>query len=149
MTEQRESQGDALERIAKVGTYRTLGEQKLSPAEERFEKARRTIGLFLAPLIFIVFLLLPLDMEAQQQRLAAALLFVIVLWISEAIPIPIGAIWSGAQMLEHLGEEEAAAAVLAALEEMLANNGPRTRDLGGTATTAEVTAALTERFARR
>ncbi len=90
MNEQRESQGDALERIAKAGTYRTLGEQKLSPAEERFEKARRTIGLFLAPLIFVVFLLLPLDMESTQQRLAAALLFVIVLWISEAIPIPIG-----------------------------------------------------------
>src|SRR5687767_7001302 len=90
MAEQRESREDALERIARVGTYRTLGEQKLSPAEERFEKARRTIGLFLAPLIFVVFLLLPLDMEPAQQRLAAALLFVIVLWISEAIPIPIG-----------------------------------------------------------
>ena len=90
MAEQGESRGDALERIASVGTYRTLGEQTLSPAEERFEKARRTIGLFLAPAIFIIFLLLPLDMESTQQRLAAALLFVIVLWISEAIPIPIG-----------------------------------------------------------
>ena len=85
-----ESHGDALERIAGVGTYRTLGEQKLSPAEERFEKARRTIGLFLAPAVFVIFLLLPLDMQADQQKLAAALLFVIVLWISEAIPIPIG-----------------------------------------------------------
>jgi tartrate dehydrogenase/decarboxylase/D-malate dehydrogenase len=62
---------------------------------------------------------------------------------------PIGAIWSGAQMLEHLGEEEAAAAVLGAIEEMLASDGPRTPDLGGTATTADVTAALTARFARR
>jgi len=84
------SQGDALQRIAKAGTYRTLGEQTLSPAEERFEKGRRTVGLFLAPLVFVVFLLLPLDMDSTQQRLAAALLFVIVLWISEAIPIPIG-----------------------------------------------------------
>ena len=90
MSEPRESQGDALERIGQAGTYRTLGEQKLSPAEERFEKGRRTIGLFLAPLVFIIFLLLPLDMESDQQKLAAALLFVIVLWISEAIPIPIG-----------------------------------------------------------
>jgi len=90
MNKSRESQGDALERIASAGTYRTLGEQKLSPAEERFEKGRRTIGLFLAPLIFVIFLLLPLDMESDQQKLAAALLFVIVLWISEAIPIPIG-----------------------------------------------------------
>jgi sodium-dependent dicarboxylate transporter 2/3/5 len=82
--------GDALERLAKVGTYRTLGEQTLSPQEERFEKARRTIGLFLAPVVFLVFLLLPLDMDSNQQKLAAALLFVVVLWISEAVPIPIG-----------------------------------------------------------
>jgi solute carrier family 13 (sodium-dependent dicarboxylate transporter), member 2/3/5 len=87
--EERKS-GDALERLAQVGTYRTLGEQKLSPQEERFEKARRTIGLFLAPAVFLIFYLLPLDMEETQQKLAAALLFVVVLWISEAIPIPIG-----------------------------------------------------------
>ena len=90
MSEKGESHGDALERIAEVGTYRTLGEQKLSPAEERFEKGRRTIGLFLAPAVFLIFYLLPLDMDETQQKLAAALLFVIVLWISEAIPIPIG-----------------------------------------------------------
>jgi tartrate dehydrogenase/decarboxylase / D-malate dehydrogenase len=64
----------------------------------------------------------------------------------QGIANPIGAIWSGVQMLEHLGEAEAADAVLAALEQMLANDGPRTRDLGGTATTAEVTAALASRF---
>ena len=45
MNEQRESKGDALERIGQAGTYRTLGEQTLSPAEERFEKGRRTICL--------------------------------------------------------------------------------------------------------
>jgi tartrate dehydrogenase/decarboxylase/D-malate dehydrogenase len=67
----------------------------------------------------------------------------------QGIANPIGAIWSGAQMLEHLGEEEAAAAVLAAVEAMLADDGPRTRDLGGTATTAEVTTALSGRFASR
>src|ERR687894_324739 len=90
MAAQAESHGDALERLTKVGTYRTLGEQVLSPQEERFEKGRRTIGLFLAPAVFLVFYLLPLDMDFTQQKLAAALLFVIVLWISEAIPIPIG-----------------------------------------------------------
>jgi tartrate dehydrogenase/decarboxylase/D-malate dehydrogenase len=52
-------------------------------------------------------------------------------------------------MLEHLGEEQAAATVLAAVEEMLASDGPRTRDLGGTATTVDVTAALTASFANR
>jgi tartrate dehydrogenase/decarboxylase/D-malate dehydrogenase len=61
----------------------------------------------------------------------------------QGIANPIGAIWSGALMLEHLGEHEAARAVLTAVEEMLAGGGPRTRDLGGTATTAELTAALT------
>src|ERR687894_1160159 len=81
---------DALERLAQVGTYRTLGEQKLSPREERFEKGRRTAGLFLAPAVFLIFYLLPLDMDETQQKLAAALLFVVVLWISEAVPIPIG-----------------------------------------------------------
>jgi len=67
----------------------------------------------------------------------------------QGIANPIGAIWSGAQMLEHLGEEEAAAGVLAAVEDMLAGGGPRTRDLGGTATTADVTAALVSSFDTR
>ena len=64
----------------------------------------------------------------------------------QGIANPIGAIWSGAQMLEHLGETEAAAAVLDAIERMLADGGPRTRDLGGNATTADVTAALVSSF---
>jgi tartrate dehydrogenase/decarboxylase/D-malate dehydrogenase len=64
----------------------------------------------------------------------------------QGIANPIGAIWSGAQMLEHLGEGDAAAAVLDAMERMLADDGPRTRDLGGTATTAEVSAALVSSF---
>src|SRR4028119_1296289 len=71
-------------------TYRSLGEQQLSPAEERFERGRRTVGLFLAPLVTLVFALLPLDLPNQQQMLAAVLLGVIVLWITEPVPIPIG-----------------------------------------------------------
>jgi sodium-dependent dicarboxylate transporter 2/3/5 len=71
-------------------TYRSLGEQRLTPAEERFEKGRRTVGLFLAPLVTVAVLLLPWDVPSQQQTLAAVLLGVIVLWISEAVPIPIG-----------------------------------------------------------
>src|ERR687896_777911 len=74
MAAQGESHGDALERLTKVGTYRTLGEQKLSPQEERFEKGRRTIGLFLAPLLTIVFLVLPIDIPREQHVLAAVLL---------------------------------------------------------------------------
>ncbi|MGP3966439.1 SLC13 family permease [Streptomyces sp. 6N223] len=71
-------------------TYRSLGEQKLSPAEERFERARQTTGLWLAPLVTIVFLFLPLDMAVQEQQLAAVLLGVIVLWVTEPVPIPVG-----------------------------------------------------------
>ena len=71
-------------------TYRSLGEQKLSPKEERFEKGRRTVGLFLAPLLTVAFLVLPIDIPREQQVLGAVLLGVIALWISEAIPIPVG-----------------------------------------------------------
>jgi tartrate dehydrogenase/decarboxylase/D-malate dehydrogenase len=60
---------------------------------------------------------------------------------------PIGQIWSGAMMLEHLGEAEAAAAILRAIEALLAEGGPRTRDMGGTAGTADVGRALAEAVA--
>ena len=56
---------------------------------------------------------------------------------------PIGQIWSGAMMLEHLGHAEAAAAVVAAIETVL-RTGPRTRDLGGSASTQEVARAIAE-----
>jgi tartrate dehydrogenase/decarboxylase / D-malate dehydrogenase len=54
---------------------------------------------------------------------------------------PIGQIWSGAMMLEHLGHPAAAAAILRAIEAVI-QSGPRTRDLGGTATTADVGRAI-------
>lgn len=56
---------------------------------------------------------------------------------------PIGQIWSGAMMLEHLGETDAANAVLAAIEKVLVK-GPRTADIGGTARTDEVGCAIAE-----
>ncbi|MPZ62681.1 MAG: tartrate dehydrogenase [Propionibacteriales bacterium] len=55
---------------------------------------------------------------------------------------PIGQIGSGALMLEHLGEVEAAHAIVEAIASMLADGGPRTPDLGGQASTQEVTDAL-------
>ena len=62
---------------------------------------------------------------------------------------PIGQIWSGAMMLEHLGEPEAAAAILQAMERTLtAPAPPLTPDLGGTATTQALGAAIAERIAR-
>jgi tartrate dehydrogenase/decarboxylase / D-malate dehydrogenase len=67
----------------------------------------------------------------------------------QGVANPLGAIWSGAQMLEHLGEGAAANAVLEAVERSLASGGPRTRDLGGTAATADVVAELVASFPRR
>jgi tartrate dehydrogenase/decarboxylase/D-malate dehydrogenase len=60
---------------------------------------------------------------------------------------PAGAIWSAVLMLEHLGEADAAAALMSALEGVC-REGPRTRDLGGSAGTAEVGEAVVSRLAR-
>ncbi|OJF12944.1 SLC13 family permease [Couchioplanes caeruleus] len=81
---------DVESRLLGGGTYRSLGEQQLSPAEERFERGRRTIGLLLAPVVTLVFLALPLDLPPSQQTLAGVLLGVIVLWVTEPVPIPVG-----------------------------------------------------------
>jgi tartrate dehydrogenase/decarboxylase/D-malate dehydrogenase len=59
-----------------------------------------------------------------------------------AIANPVAQIWSGAMMLEHLNEPEAAKAVEKAFSSILANRGPRTPDLGGTASTREVGEAI-------
>ena len=48
---------------------------------------------------------------------------------------PVGQIWSAAMMLEHLGEAEAAAAIMQAIEDVLATPAGRTADLKGTADT--------------
>src|SRR5918997_1196116 len=81
------------EDVRPSGTYRTLDEQRevLTPAEERFEKARQTIGLFLGPIVFLIMYFAPLPLERNQHTLAAILSFVIVYWLSEAIPIPVTA----------------------------------------------------------
>jgi tartrate dehydrogenase/decarboxylase/D-malate dehydrogenase len=55
---------------------------------------------------------------------------------------PLGAIWSAAMMLEHLGHPEAAEEVVAAFSHVLATSPVRTRDLGGTASTEEFTEAV-------
>jgi sodium-dependent dicarboxylate transporter 2/3/5 len=70
-------------------TYRSIGEQKLTPQEERFEKIRRTSGLLLGPLVLLVVAFAPIGIPREQQTLAAILAFVIIYWISEAIPIPV------------------------------------------------------------
>jgi tartrate dehydrogenase/decarboxylase/D-malate dehydrogenase len=59
----------------------------------------------------------------------------------QGIANPIATFWTGAQMLEHLGEPEAAARLMAAVERVTAA-GVLTPDLGGRATTREVTEAV-------
>ena len=59
---------------------------------------------------------------------------------------PIGTFWSIVMMLEHLGEPVAAAQLMRAIEQVTAMPALHTRDLGGKATTVEVTAAVIERI---
>src|SRR5712692_10811421 len=60
----------------------------------------------------------------------------------KGIANPIAQIWTGAMMLEHLGHAEAAHAVVAAIERLVEGGKGLTRDLGGTATTADVGRAI-------
>ncbi len=62
----------------------------------------------------------------------------------QGIANPIGQIWSGAMMLDHLGEREAAAEIVSAIERTLSERTLRTRDLGGNADTRTCGAAIAE-----
>lgn len=61
---------------------------------------------------------------------------------------PVGTFWSVAMLLDHLGETAAARAVMKAIEQVTANPALHTRDLGGTATTGQVTQAVCTQIAR-
>ncbi|WP_226345862.1 tartrate dehydrogenase [Agilicoccus flavus] len=63
----------------------------------------------------------------------------------QGVANPLGAVWTAALMVEHLGHPEAAAEIVDAMAGLLAG-GARTRDLGGTADTADVTTALLDRL---
>ena len=56
----------------------------------------------------------------------------------KGIANPIAQIWTGAMMLDHLGHPEAAQAVVGAIERFVGEGKGLTRDLGGSATTADV-----------
>ena len=60
----------------------------------------------------------------------------------KGIANPIGQIWSGAMMLRHLAHSEAADAMEAAIAAVLAQGSVRTPDIGGTASTKELGAAI-------
>ena len=62
----------------------------------------------------------------------------------KGIANPIGQIWSGAMMLDHLGHADAAQVIEKAIEDVLAGGGPKTPDLGGQATTSDLGRAIAE-----
>ncbi|WP_217575013.1 tartrate dehydrogenase [Streptomyces sp. GbtcB7] len=62
----------------------------------------------------------------------------------QGIANPLGAIWSAALMVEHLGHPQAAAEITGAIAAVLAKSRVRTPDLGGTASTKEFTEKLIE-----
>jgi tartrate dehydrogenase/decarboxylase / D-malate dehydrogenase len=62
--------------------------------------------------------------------------------MGKGIANPVGTFWSCVMLLEHLGETGAAAMLMSAVEAVTANPSLHTRDLGGTATTAQVTEAV-------
>ena len=65
----------------------------------------------------------------------------------KGIANPVGQIWTGAMMLEHLGHRDAADAIVRAIEEVLSNEALRTRDLGGKADTATCGKAIADAVA--
>jgi tartrate dehydrogenase/decarboxylase / D-malate dehydrogenase len=61
----------------------------------------------------------------------------------KGIANPIAAIWAGAMMLDHLGERAAHDRILRSIEIVLAEGSIKTPDLGGRATTADMSKAIT------
>ena len=62
--------------------------------------------------------------------------------MGQGLANPIGTFWSVVMMLEHLGEQQAAQQLMQAIERVTANPALHTRDLGGQASTAQVTQAV-------
>ena len=62
----------------------------------------------------------------------------------QGVANPAGAIWSAALMLDHLDEPESGRVLMTALEDVC-REGPRTRDIGGTASTRDVGDAIAAR----
>jgi tartrate dehydrogenase/decarboxylase/D-malate dehydrogenase len=67
----------------------------------------------------------------------------------KGIANPIGQVWSGAMMLEHLGHKAAADAIVQAIERLFTETDVRTRDMGGTASCRDLGDALVALVAAR
>ena len=63
-----------------------------SPAEELFNRRRRTVGLVAGPVVLLALLALPLPIAPAAHRLAAILLMMVVLWVTEALPLAVTAL---------------------------------------------------------
>lgn len=65
--------------------------------------------------------------------------------MGQGLANPVGTFWSCVMLLEHLGEQAAAQQLMSAIEQITADASLHTRDLGGSATTAQVTRAVCDR----
>ena len=62
--------------------------------------------------------------------------------VGQGIANPVGTFWSASMMLEHLGEKNAALRLMKAIERVMGNPSFHTPDLGGNATTSDITEAV-------
>jgi len=84
--------------------------ESYSPAEEQFNRRRRTVGLAAAPLVFLAVFLLPLPLPVAAHRMAAVMALVVVCWITEALPMAVTAML-GPVLAVVLGVADARAAL--------------------------------------
>jgi sodium-dependent dicarboxylate transporter 2/3/5 len=78
----------------------------VTPSTSRFDSTRRTVGLFLGPAVFAAVLALPTGLAPEAHRMAAVFALVIVLWVTEAIPLAATALL-GPALTVPLGVAEA------------------------------------------
>lgn len=61
--------------------------------ESRFDQLRRKTGFILAPGLLLLFLVLPIPgLSSEAHRLAAIMVLVVTLWVTESIPLPVTAL---------------------------------------------------------
>jgi sodium-dependent dicarboxylate transporter 2/3/5 len=65
--------------------------ETFSPAEEQFNRRRRTAGLFIGPAVFVLLLFAPLGIPPAAHRMAAIMGLVVTLWLTEALPLAVTA----------------------------------------------------------
>ncbi len=63
-----------------------------SPAEEQFNRRRRTVGLFVGPIVFAGLLAAPLGLNDNAQDMAAIMGLMVVFWMTEALPLAVTAL---------------------------------------------------------